>query len=210
MQTISMMFNEKDIAFTGLPTLTTETTEYNTAYAIVRIPDEENRFQVLMLDLNYDPLDHADFKTLEEVETWLFQRGVQIEKNQAYKDFVEFTKYRRTEMSVNFEKAKAVYKNHQGEVEADIIRRADLVIKNGDFDSEFAFNTVFNDGMFYPFSDIDNPESKEYQTAIGENGNEDDEIFFLSMTWVLTLSRTGNPAYLPIIEKITDISVNGL
>jgi hypothetical protein len=84
---LKMDFCPKDPGFSGLNTLQSELVEwegtpYGTRYAIVdQSGREENPYQVILMDSEFDPLDNADFGTFHEVEKWLIRRGVILERD---------------------------------------------------------------------------------------------------------------------------------
>lgn len=111
--------------------------------------------------------------------------------------------------------ARAVYAEHRDEINASILKIAgDYLISGYDLDHEYAYNLMFNDGMWTPWQEVKSPIADEYDECIAEHGNADQEEAFLSTVWCyvltnLTPAETRN-LYLPIVAKFLDIQVNGL
>lgn len=91
MKQISMDFCPRDPGFSGCNTLQSDLVEeYGTRYAICdQSRTEDKPFQVILMDSDFTPLDSADFDYYHQVEKWLQQRGIRVNRNRDVEEFLE-------------------------------------------------------------------------------------------------------------------------
>jgi hypothetical protein len=90
MQNVEFSFEAKSKAFSGLNALVSGLVEdYGTRYAIVdQEASEPEPYQVILMDSDFQPVDHANLDTFWDVEKWLRQRGVSVVRNDDVEVFI--------------------------------------------------------------------------------------------------------------------------
>lgn len=112
-------------------------------------------------------------------------------------------------MSKQLDLAKKVFELNREFLRDEMTKAADVVLAHGDLESAFAYTMVFDDGMFDPFCNAPICGA-DYDFCVGEFGNADDECEYIASCWVEILTEVDPIKYADVINKINDITENGL
>ena len=115
---------------------------------------------------------------------------------------------KRKRASRQFMAAWRTYETHKKRIERDIVRIAeDVVTRRVDLTSPEAYNLIFNDGVFTPWLDA---PGGAYEKIMSELGNDDDDVTYISDTWIAVLRKANAKRYAAIIDKLEEIEATGL
>lgn len=112
-------------------------------------------------------------------------------------------------MSKQRDLAQKVFEANRNFIRDRMTAAVEAVLNCGDLDSEYAYDMVFNDGMYIPFYDAP-VHGSEYDGYCLENGNSDDEDTYIAGCWVEILTEVDPIRYQTVIDKINYITENGL